>query len=106
MERFQPTPPTRGATRTRSNRFPLYKFQPTPPTRGATLGTILEGAAPGKISTHAPHTGGDGEKIKPNVWYKLEFQPTPPTRGATQRKFSARVGGIISTHAPHTGGDW
>ena len=34
------------------------------------------------ISTHAPHTGGDG-LIERVVYMEKKFQPTPPTRGAT-----------------------
>ncbi len=101
---FQPTPPTRGATRLRVAQSSwAIVFQPTPPTRGAT--TIARGQTPGgNISTHAPHTGGDsGQTLQIHQQRNfnprpphggrhhvgvvsrqlVRFQPTPPTRGAT-----------------------
>ena len=80
-----------------------FRFQPTPPTRGATAENVKE-VTPMEISTHAPHTGGDpwsGTRKKP----QRLFQPTPPTRGATDMGTVYAKYFVISTHAPHTGGD-
>ena len=58
------------------------KFQSTPPARGATT-EQLPGTFDIKISIHAPREGGDDRSVLvPHQTY--QFQSTPPARGATK----------------------
>ena len=102
------------------------QFQPTLPTRGATK-EAKQFTALVHVSTHAPHAGSDGWAA---AWVVAPwmFQPTLPTRGATrkrttrqrfQHRFNPRsprgerqyAPGAdrrhlhVSTHAPHAGSD-
>ena len=80
INRFQSTPPARGATIFCAGRFSGMIFQSTPPARGATLGAAA-------LMTAAT------------------FQSTPPARGATTRPKPYRDSPYISIHAPREGGD-
>ena len=62
------------------------KFQSTPPARGATWfdsGSRIHF----KISIHAPREGGDVTLV-PSLVVKEVFQSTPPARGATAKMHS------------------
>ena len=80
------------------------KFQPTLPTRGATRAADDQRVAVVGISTHAPHTGSDGVG-KTSLAICMAFQPTLPARGATPVTARTRGRSGISTHAPRTGSD-
>ena len=59
----------------------LNRFQSTPPARGAT--TVCQQRYTGQtISIHAPREGGDYVDTGISPEYD-EFQSTPPARGAT-----------------------
>ncbi len=99
---FNPRPPTRGATSRCPTRTPGERFQSTPPARGAT------GDAGGQhrcetISIHAPREGGDPRRFlcpTPTV----SFQSTPPREGsdyACLEKLAEEIN--ISIHAPARG---
>ena len=81
------------------------KFQSTPPSRGATKSKRPARSGPA-ISIHAPLAGGDAKNIRPNILSSIsihaplaggdlmqqlynmgyqQFQSTPPSRGATKR---------------------
>ena len=80
---FNPRPPRGGRQGWETRWKDEQKFQSTPPARGATghaaLGKIL-----GYISIHAPREGGDAacSTAAPS---SAGFQSTPPARGATSR---------------------
>ena len=147
---FQSTRPIRGATpmeltcRPRAVYFnprAPYGARPRSPCRppgcrqhfnprapyGARRALLRQPLTNTLISIHAPHTGRDGEFIRPRymVW---EFQSTRPIRGATsvcgqatlrrlyfnpRAPYGARqssavqapLWSLISIHAPHTGRD-
>ena len=146
---FNPRPPRGGRPDTSSRCVGSNRFQSTPPARGATL-AICDYALNETISIHAPREGGDddegnlhdetyrisihapregGDYLKQKYGIrKVQFQSTPPARGATQGRsnsltnhkyFNPRPprGGrlehviaedcepIISIHAPREGGD-
>ena len=101
------------------------RFQSTPPARGATAADVplIHGIA---ISIHAPREGGDSSlsivtshymyfnprpprggrlvlaAARPNP---TEFQSTPPARGATKEFTFYWIYSVISIHAPREGGD-
>ena len=79
-QKFQSTPPVRGATCFFQRRQVQAGFQSTPPVRGATAALDL-------------------------VPIFTEFQSTPPVRGATYRQGRPHLGRRISIHAPREGGD-
>ena len=56
--KFQSTPPARGATSIPSPATMIFRFQSTPPARGATIAPYLQNSGHG-ISIHAPREGGD-----------------------------------------------
>ena len=101
------------------------KFQSTPPARGAT---IIDGRlGPGRrISIHAPREGGDNNSIKINVHISISihapreggdqsprcklstrnnFNPRPPRGGRPPSRRKIRPTKRISIHAPREGGD-
>ena len=80
MQKFQSTPPARGATATAAKAKRTVGFQSTPPARGATFLWLL--CLPASA-----------------------FQSTPPARGATRGGTSSLRKKIISIHAPREGGD-
>ena len=59
IEKFQSTPPVRGATaEAEATRSLIQAFQSTPPVRGATTKAhVLKRLS--EISIHAPRAGGD-----------------------------------------------
>ncbi len=80
-EKFQSTPPARGATTDYYVNIMTMQFQSTPPARGATYGKWA--ANPQKyVSIHAPRTGGDVNFTGVTA-AQIKFQSTPPARGAT-----------------------
>ena len=80
-EKFQSTPPARGATKERGVYVIGAIFQSTPPARGAT--------GLGKYCLRGHNA----------------FQSTPPARGATLRAALYPRVSTISIHAPREGGD-
>ena len=79
---FNPRPPRGGRLRGEVLRSNGEKFQSTPPARGATADIGLRMLSP-RISIHAPREGGDRSHIC--VLHPIKrFQSTPPARGATQ----------------------
>ena len=99
---FQPTLPTRGATKEGTTMNKTILFQPTLPTRGAT-----SSPPPRFLLRHfnprSPH--GERRSGSTNRCSSLPFQPTLPTRGATEATIRELRKRAISTHAPHTGSD-
>src|ERR1035441_551727 len=79
-QKFQSTPPARGATLRKEPKVAQHKFQSTPPARGAT-----------------PDSLGN--------WISCRFQSTPPARGATAHLGADVFGTWVSIHAPRAGGD-
>ena len=125
LSTFQPTLPARGATRWRSCCGRMALFQPTLPARGATCWEHTIHFIP-RISTHAPRTGSDWERVGMGAdrtdfnprsphgerlrWWGRDgrrggFQPTLPARGATSAAQNDLPAAQISTHAPRTGSD-
>ena len=127
LERFQSTPPARGATLPVPGGIPVLVISIHAPREGGDelLDSVAGRAA--YISIHAPREGGDFNvsKIKPTIelfqstppargatWSRLlsenfyrRFQSTPPARGATRACQPERANRIISIHAPREGGD-
>ena len=107
--------------------FVPYKqrFQSTPPARGATPAPERQRDAVA-ISIHAPREGGDshardgrtavldfnprpprgGRPTRQPPWRRPRvFQSTPPARGATRKTQQRKTWLSISIHAPREGGD-
>ena len=80
---FQSTPPARGATPAGSRPPRPWRFQSTPPARGATAAHLQRGPDQG-ISIHAPREGGDFPAPLHNSHY-IHFNPRPPRGGRQQR---------------------
>ncbi len=100
---FQPTHPSRGATRRSCAPAICRKFQPTHPSRGATRDK--EGKTiPYQISTHAPLTGCDSTRPAGNGWRNY-FNPRTPHGVRPGHVWTRTEYGDISTHAPLTGCD-
>ena len=79
------------------------RFQSTPPARGAT--SPLNGTASVRsgFNPRPPHGGRQGQQAHERS--DAMFQSTPPARGATQELATFRRREIVSIHAPRTGGD-
>ena len=102
---FQPTHPSRGATRAGMMRRCRRKiFQPTHPSRGATCVELYAFPVVSFQPTH-PSRGATRRIANPRPVYQ-RFQPTHPSRGATNYNKRERTASGISTHAPLTGCDW
>ena len=103
LQKFQSTPPARGATFGGALMVSVFLFQSTPPARGATQ-MLLMWQLLIKISIHAPREGGDEHAISSISGFFISihapreggdgvvllsflscsvFQSTPPARGAT-----------------------
>ena len=78
-DRFQSTPPARGATVLLCVPPAGTLFQSTPPARGATISFLLS-MIPSYISIHAPREGGDFIN-KPHILVDNNFNPRPPRGG-------------------------
>ena len=78
-------------------------FQPTRPTRGATRGRIIIGHLNG-ISTHAPYAGCDICDLHPGT-DGLRISTHVPHMGRDILDPQSEPLDVISTHAPHTGRD-
>ena len=123
-ERFQSTPPARGATVLRSRDSvralisihapreggdinstqgiaTLLPFQSTPPARGATPHILPPAAFPCNFNPRPPR-GGDAEKVR-ELLYQLQISIHAPREGATAQKSIKRLGQSISIHAPREG---
>ena len=103
-ERFQSTPPVRGATFLTRHTSQEQKFQSTPPVRGATGDHPRRRSRRHRISIHAPRAGGDTRSTR-SQRSAARFQSTPPVRGATLRINPLYYILAISIHAPRAGGD-
>ena len=79
---FQPTPPSREATKRKRQCFTWPQFQPTPPSREATKYVICP-RANGNISTHTSLAGGDRAWNRLRLHYSADFNPHLP-RGRRQ----------------------
>ena len=123
---FQPTLPSRGATKGKRREVGCMVFQPTLPSRGATA-TGSSAPPLTAISTHAPLAGSDafadlrvfaagdfnprsprGERLEGRMRQiaAQRFQPTLPSRGATLLPALLHFHAPrISTHAPLAGSD-
>ena len=126
-ERFQSTPPVRGATFLTRHTSQEQKFQSTPPVRGATGDHPRRRSRRHRISIHAPRAGGDAgregvSRHAPDISIHApraggdtrstrsqrsaaRFQSTSPVRGATLRINPLYYILAISIHAPRAGGD-
>ena len=122
---FNPRPPRGGRPLPRHKGQKPQKFQSTPPARGATPAEsyIIPET---DISIHAPREGGDsiaatpvsahenfnprpprGGRLSSDI-VKIPasgFQSTPPARGATSYRYTNQLDNPISIHAPREGGD-
>ena len=78
---FQSTLPARGATDPEQSSQVYSKFQSTLPARGATKRHLFPSCRE-PISIHAPRTGSDTRRSRPQSRARL-FQSTLPARGAT-----------------------
>ena len=79
------------------------RFQSTPPARGATFLTACRGRQELQFQSTPPARGATRRKVV-NCTEKL-FQSTPPARGATTPKQRTAADDRISIHAPREGGD-
>ena len=125
MDRFQSTPPARGATGLWKLRLETKIFQSTPPARGATRPSTTA-MRPLVFQSTPPARGGDVQQL-PHFLHLLDFNPRPPRGGATlqtparplhQSHFNPRpprggatasfatkfTASTISIHAPREGG--
>ncbi len=103
FQRFQSTPPARGATGMGRLVTSSLIFQSTPPARGATAlfcGLVSEKE---NFNPRPPRGGRRRGAITPTR--QRVFQSTPPARGATARGRTEHHSGSISIHAPREGGD-
>ena len=100
---FNPRPPCGGRPGDCIVKPYTDRFQSTPPLRGATLIDGDRDLAK-RISIHAPLAGGDGRCGTGCAW-RRRFQSTPPLRGATPAGTQLRIVLPISIHAPLAGGD-
>ena len=80
------------------------RFQSTPPARGATFIVIVDGQAAVSISIHAPREGGDSVSCS-GLRGGSNFNPRPPRGGRRRPGASLWAQGKISIHAPREGGD-
>ena len=98
---FNPRPPRGERPRPGGHEGRKEKFQSTPPSRGATLGIFSPPVYQG-ISIHAPLAGSDTEpfqdRLKPS-----RFQSTPPSRGATPPKEIIPVITVFQSTPPSRG---
>ena len=82
----------------------MDRFQSTPPARGATA-PLYHGHAALGISIHAPARGATS-LFKVGKTSNALFQSTPPARGATGGPgYGIKSYNGISIHAPREGGD-
>ena len=125
-ERFQSTPPVRGATLRINPLYYILAISIHAPRAGGDI-FISSPSSSGGISIHAPRAGGDTREPRENRAPRA-FQSTPPVRGATRNAINitprsryfnprppcgGRQGGAghrrrglpISIHAPRAGGD-
>ena len=79
------------------------KFQSTPPARGATLRPPRRAGQRPDFNPRPPR--GGRRCVFPVPGEPPIFQSTPPARGATQRHYSRSPSTFISIHAPREGGD-
>ena len=102
-QRFQSTPPARGATPPYSFSRLITVISIHAPREGGDCDIIPHGRKL-SISIHAPREGGDTvdhiARNKPMI-----FQSTPPARGATPSWRRCAGWHAISIHAPREGGD-
>ena len=86
-----------------NNNLRHNKFQPTLPSRGATRPEIALMPCSNHFNPRSPR----GERHLWPLVYDMEviFQPTLPSRGATSKTISYNMSSIISTHAPLAGSD-
>ena len=80
------------------------RFQSTPPARGATPALPVTGALEFYFNPRPPR-GGRLHIVASQVKEEL-FQSTPPARGATTIYYAYAVVAGISIHAPREGGDF
>ena len=124
-QKFQPTLPSRGATRSFYFWAEGGKFQPTLPSRGATGAQTRAGRENADFNPRSPR-GERRSPAAPPRWSKAfqptlpsrgatatgmrdrfayPFQPTLPSRGATCCFADVAIPLNISTHAPLAGSD-
>ena len=125
-ERFQSTPPVRGATFLTRHTSQEQKFQSTPPVRGATGDHPRRRSRRHRISIHAPRAGGDGWSctVDAEIYISIHapraggdltaraptslipyFNPRPPCGGRHAGAKGEQGPTGISIHAPRAGGD-
>ena len=80
--RFQSTPPARGATPVRLDELQVVDISIHAPREGGDRPPSRGRPAAPPISIHAPREGGDCT-ISPSSQVISSFQSTPPARGAT-----------------------
>ena len=102
-DKFQSTPPARGATTKGVADMACNLFQSTPPARGATLRPPRRAGQRPDFNPRPPR--GGRRCVFPVPGEPPIFQSTPPARGATQRHYSRSPSTFISIHAPCEGGD-
>ena len=102
-DKFQSTPPARGATTKGVADMACNLFQSTPPARGATLRPPRRAGQRPDFNPRPPR--GGRRCVFPVPGEPPIFQSTPPARGATQRHYSRSPSTFISIHAPREGGD-
>ena len=90
-QRFQSTPPARGATAASWSKLIDIKISIHAPREGGDLSGNI-GLRIGIISIHAPREGGDSI-LKIVLGSSILFQSTPPARGATQP--AETISGIV-----------
>ena len=101
--KFQSTPPARGATYRLRILYAPLSFQSTPPARGATI-ILLSYILIINVSIHAPRTGGDRAASMFMASIK-GFNPRPPHGGRPNPPTLPSKYTDVSIHAPRTGGD-
>ena len=104
MDRFQSTPPARGATDNQIRRLHKQKhFNPRPREGGDIVDKLLSDMRK-IISIHAPREGGD--VLVCHVLTSLIISIHAPREGGDHHAAVRRsVAAVISIHAPREGGD-
>ena len=92
---FNPRPPRGGRLTSRCTAGTANRFQSTPPARGATIFQNRYSPLCLQISIHAPREGGDAVRTKSCVCSR-SFQSTPPARGATAKMHSFTCGSLTN----------
>ena len=104
FERFQSTPPARGATSPKAAWRWWRAISIHAPREGGDHDGSGNGLGIGKISIHAPREGGDGNTGK-NAG-KIQISIHAPREGGDSHTYSGQTRiANISIHAPREGGD-